>query len=201
MCQQQNILLFAKLLTQLDYWDLEVANLLKFGVPLVGLQEPPTEYQRRLVPANMTEDELTASTRWRRTSIMQIDRQPSKSEEDAWLDATASQVEKGFLQGPCSAAKTSVLIGTDCWSLNPRFVLIQGVNPKVRVIDDAKQRAVNSAYPSGVKLQLQDVDYATAMVLGARRAAGPSSSDALEWLGRTFDLSKAYKQLAVLPDR
>ena len=201
MCQQQNILLFEKLLTQLDYWDLEVANLLKFGVPLVGSQEPPTEYQRRLVPANMTEDELTASTRWRRTSIMQTDRQPSKSEEDALLDATASQVEKGFLQGPCSAAKTSVLIGTDCWSLNPRFVLIQGVNPKVRVIDDAKQRAVNSACPSGVKLQLQDVDYTTAMVLGAMRAAGLSSSDALEWLGSTFDLSKAYEQLAVLPDR
>ena len=149
----------------------------------------------------MTEDELTASTRWRRTSIMQTDRQPSKSEEDALLDATASQVEKGFLQGPCSAAKTSVLIGTDCWSLNPRFVLIQGVNPKVRVIDDAKQRAVNSACPSGVKLQLQDVDYTTAMVLGAMRAAGLSSSDALEWLGSTFDLSKAYEQLAVLPDR
>ena len=27
-----------------------------------------------------------------------------------------------------------------------------------------------------------------------------SGSDALEWLGKTFDLSKAYKQLAVLPD-
>ena len=45
-----------------------------------------------------------------------------------------------------------------------------------------------------MKLQLQDVDYAAAMVLGAMREAGLSGSDALECL------SKAYKQLAVLPD-
>ena len=44
------------------------------------------------------------------------------------------------------------------------------------------------------------MDYAAAMVLGAMREAGLSGSDALEWLGKTFDLSKAYKQLAVLPD-
>ena len=196
----KNILLFEKLLLQLNYWDMDVVTLLKFGVPLVGLQEPPTGYQRMLVPASMTEDELTASAKWRRTSIMQTARQLSKSEEDALLEATASEVEKGFLQGPYSEAEMSVLMGTECWSLNPRFVLFQGVNQKVRVIDDAKQSAVNSAYSSTVKLQLQDVDYAAAMVLGAMREAGLSGSDALEWLGKTFDLSKAYKQLAVLPD-
>jgi len=142
----KNILLFEKLLLQTDYWDMDVVNLLKFGVPLVGLQEPPTGYQRMLVPASMTEDELMASARWRRTSIMQSARQLSKSEEDALLEATSSEVEKGFLQGPYSEAEMSVMMGTECWSLNPRFVLFQGVNQKVRVIDDAKQSAVNSAY-------------------------------------------------------
>ena len=196
----KNILLFEKLLQQLNYWDMGVVDLLKFGVPLVGLQEPPTGYQRLLVPASMTEDELMASARWRRTSIMQTARPLSKSEEDALVEATASEVEKGFLQGPYSEAEMSVLMGTECWSLNPRFVLFQGANQKVRVIDDAKQSAVNSAYSSTVKLQLQDVDYAAAMVLGAMREAGLSGSEALEWLGKTFDLSRAYKQLAVLPD-
>ncbi|CAL1136988.1 unnamed protein product [Cladocopium goreaui] len=148
----KNILLFEKLLQQLNYWDMDVVDLLKFGVPLVGLQEPPTGYQRLLVPASMTEDELTASARWRRTSIMQTARQLSKSEEDALLEATASEVEKGFLQGPYSEAEMSVLMGTECWSLNPRFVLFQGASQKVRVIDDAKQSAVNSAYSSTVKL-------------------------------------------------
>ena len=85
-------------------------------------------------------------------------------------------------------------------SLNLRFVLFQGSNQKVRVIDDAKESAVNSAYSSTVKLQLQDVDYAAAMALGAMKEVGLSTSDALDWLGKTFDLSKAYKQLAVLPE-
>ena len=84
-------------------------------------------------------------------------------------------------------------------ALNPRFVLFQGVNQKVRVVDDAKQSAVNSAYSSTVKLQLRRGSRC-GYVLGAVREAGLSGSDAFEWLGKTFDLSKAYKQLAVLPD-
>ena len=196
----KNILLFEKLLQQLNYWDMAVVDLLKFGVPLVGLQEPPSGYQQLLVPASMTEEELMASAKWRRDSIMQTTRPISKHEEDALLEATASEVEKGFLQGPYSESEMSVLMGTECWSLNPRFVLFQGANQKVRVIDDAKQSAVNAAYSSTVKLQLQDVDYAAAMVLGAMREAGLSSAEAMDWLGKTFDLSKAYKQLAVFPD-
>ena len=109
-------------------------------------------------------------------------------------------MEKGFLQGPYSEAEMSVLMGTECWSLNPRFVLFQGTNQKVRVIDDAKQSAVNLAYSSTAKLQLQDVGYAAAMDLGVMREAGLSGSEAIDWPGKTFDLSKAYKQLAVFPE-
>ena len=35
--QTKNISLFEGLLSQLGYWDLDVVNLLKQGVPLVGL--------------------------------------------------------------------------------------------------------------------------------------------------------------------
>lgn len=198
--RSKNVLLFEKLLHQLDFWDMDVVNLLKVGVPIVGLQEPPNGYQRLLVPASMTEDELVNSAKWRRNSLMRATRALSKPEEDALIEATALEVEKGFLQGPYTEEEMSVLMGTDGWSLNPRFVLFQGSNQKVRVIDDAKESAVNSAYSSTVKLQLQDVDYAAAMALGAMKEVGLSTSDALDWLGKTFDLSKAYKQLAVLPE-
>ena len=198
--RSKNVLLFEKLLHQLDFWDMDVVNLLKVGVPIVGLQEPPNGYQRLLVPASMTEDELVNSAKWRRNSLMRATRALSKPEEDALIEATALEVEKGFLQGPCTEEEMSVLMGTDGWSLNLRFVLFQGSNQKVRVIDDAKESAVNSAYSSTVKLQLQDVDYAAAMALGAMKEVGLSTSDALDWLGKTFDLSKTYKQLAVLPE-
>ena len=70
----------------------------------------------------------------------------------------------------------------------------------MRVIDDAKQSSVNAAYSSAVKLQLQDVDYAAAMVGEIMRESACPGVLTMEWLGKTFDLSKAYKQLAVLPD-
>ncbi|CAL1163338.1 unnamed protein product [Cladocopium goreaui] len=167
--RSKNILLFEKLLHQLDFWDMDAVNLLKFGVPIVGMQEPPKGYQQLLLPASITEDELIQSAKWRRDSLMKATRALSKSEEDALTEATAMEVDKGFLQGPCTEEEMSVLMGTDGWSLNPRFVLFQGSSQKVRVIDDAKQSAVNAAYSSTVKLQLQDVDYAAAMVLGAMR--------------------------------
>ena len=71
MCvKSKRIALFERLLAQLDYWDMDVVNLLKHGVPLVGLQPAPKGYQKHLVPASMTEDELVQSAKWRRKAIM-----------------------------------------------------------------------------------------------------------------------------------
>ena len=196
----KNLLLFERLLLQFEFWDMDVVNLLKHGVPLVGLQPPPNGYQKQLVPASMTEDELFQSAMWRRQGIMAGSRRLTQLEESALIEATAVEVEKGFLQGPYTEAEMTVLLGTESWSLNPRFVLFQGANNKVRVIDDAKQSSVNAAYSSTVKLQLQDVDYAAAMVVEMTRASTCLGATTMEWFGKTFDLSKAYKQLAVMPD-
>ena len=94
---------------------------------------------------------------------MENARQLTTTEEKALLEATVNKVERGFFQGPYNEAEMSVLMGSEDWSLNPRFVLFQGANNKVRVIDDAKQGSVNAAYSSTVKFQLQDMD-ATAHV-------------------------------------
>ena len=68
----KNILLFEQLLKHFEFWDMEVVNLLKHGVPLVGLQPPPEGYQKMLVPASMTEDELLQTAMWRRQSTRQL---------------------------------------------------------------------------------------------------------------------------------
>ena len=198
--QTKNIILFERLLSNLEYWDLDVVNLLKHGVPLVGLQAAPNGYLKHLVPASMTESELRESARWRRRAIMMSSRSLGVPEEEALIEATASEVSRGFLQGPYTEDEMTVLMGSDDWTLNPRFVLFQGSNNKVRVIDDAKQGSVNAAYSFTIKLQLQDVDYAAAMVVEIMRASSQLDAQSLEWMGKTFDLSKAYKQLAVLPE-
>ena len=201
--QTKNILLFERLLTQLGFWDLGVVDLLKCGIPLVGLQQAPKGYRHQLVPAAISEDELSQSAAWRRQLLMLLMCQTksfSPEEERELIAATNDEVKRGFLQGPYSEDEVSVLMGTPDWSLNPRFILFQGDGGKVRVIDDARKSSVNAAYTSTTKLQLQDVDYAANMVLFLMIEANSAGLELGELLGKTFDLTKAYKQLAIVPE-
>ena len=195
----KSVALFSKILNQLEYWDMGVVDLLKNGVPLVGLQDTPVGYKKNLVPATVTEDELMSSALYRRKLLMGDHREWTAEEQQALLDTTSDEVSRGFLEGPYSEDEMTVLLETDQWSLNPRFVLFQGSSRKVRIIDDAKKSCVNDAYSSTVKLQLQDVDYVASMVVELAKAASKTGCQ-LELMGKTFDLSKAYKQVAVLPE-
>ena len=68
--ESKNIRLFEHVLGQLGYWDMAVVDLMKNGVPLVGLQPTPKGYKEQLVPATITEDELTQAAPWRRKCLM-----------------------------------------------------------------------------------------------------------------------------------
>ena len=58
------------------------------------------------------------------------------------------------------------------------------------------------AYTSTSYLELQDVDYIAglALKLAAAVQSGSQFSGSGEWLGKCLDLSKAYKQMAILPE-
>ena len=73
-----------------------------------------------------------------------------------------------------------------------RFVIEQG--SKLRRIDDGLEAQLNSTYTSTIRLDLQDADYVVALTLELGK------SHELDWWGKTLDLSKAYKQLPVLPE-
>lgn len=199
--RSKRVLVFQRLLESFDYWDMDVVQLLTEGVPVVGMPAPAKGFREQLVPASITEPELLEAAVWRRKVLTGGSKQRDGKEEQAFIDATEEEVKSGFLQGPYTEDEIGVLLETEDWSLNPRFALFQGASNKVRVIDDAKQSAVNAAYSSTVKLQLQDVDYVAAMVLMvAKMAKEVGVLDDIAWEGKTFDLSKAYKQLAVLPE-
>ena len=92
------------------------------------------------------------------------------------------------------------VMGGHRWLLNPRFVRNQGSSRKPRVIDDAKVSFLNLAYTSTVKLQLQDTDFIAAMSYELMNRLVSNCAPVSEsWLGKCFDLSKAYKQVSVLP--
>lgn len=105
--------------------------------------------------------------------------------------------------------------GTEKWLYNPRFVLYQGEDRKIRAIDDCKRSGLNESYTTVFKLELYDVDtlacllaaFADALVKGR---ASLDMDDGMacqvdvhpevlrdQWVGRTLDLSRAYKQLAI----
>ncbi|CAE7247552.1 unnamed protein product [Symbiodinium sp. CCMP2456] len=78
---------------------------------------------------------------------------------------TAEEVAAGFLTGPYrSEREVSDLLQTDDWSLSPRFLLRQGEDSKIRIIDDFKMSAVNRAFGSSSFLELQDTDYAVGLL-------------------------------------
>ena len=117
----KSVALFSKLLSQLDYWDMGVVDLLKNGVPLVGLQDTPIGYKKNLIPAAMTEEELMSSALYRRQLLMEDHREWTAEEQQALLETTSDEVARGFLEGPYSADEMTVLLDTDQWSFHASF--------------------------------------------------------------------------------
>ena len=115
---------------------------------------------------------------------------------------TDEEVERGFVVGPFySEAEVSAELGHDQWTLVRRSVLVQGKEKKLRPIDDCLEAQLNSAYTSTIRLELQDSDYLANMALRVAervREAGQEARDR-PWGGKCLDLSKAYKQMPILP--
>ena len=151
----KNIKLFESLLKSLDYPDMGVIDLMRDGVPMVGWQSPPQGFRENLIPATMTQCREDSAI-WRRRSKMGAGQKATPRDERELLNAASAEVEAGFLQGRFTEQEITDHLGRSDWLLNPRFALHQGNEGKVRVIDDARQSALNSAYSSTVKLQLQD---------------------------------------------
>ena len=113
--------------------------------------------------------------------------------------ATAEEVERGFLDGPYTEDQVYEKLGTKYWSAVRRFVLVQGAELKLRPIDDCAEAQLNDAYTSTIKLRMMDSDYVSALALRiAKLEADRAAKLGVEpraWVGKTLDLTKAYKQL------
>ena len=190
----KKILLWKTLLEQNGYDDMEVVKFMTQGVPLVGAHDHPPCYPFKPKLASMTEAELRSSA-----AICRLALESRRPQTDAdgfaeHLESTAmEEVEAHFLEGPYYDAKeVSSIFGHPNWRIMRRFVIEQGA--KLRPIDDGLEAQLNSAYTSTIRLDLQDADYVVAQAL----ALGESKE--LEWVGKTLDLSKAYKQLPITPN-
>ena len=212
--------LFRELLEETHFPDAEVMSIMLKGVPLVGPEPDSPLFDKRPRHATLSEAQLLAQAQARRTVTMSSRSCVEPRDVKVLEDETQKELEAGYLQGPYhTEEEVTQALGTPFWSLNPRFALNQGEDQKVRVIDDFKASAVNQAFSSSSYLDLHDVDFTTALLklLAAQTSRnGPveillsdgtvlrgelhpeyRSKPAL--LGRTVDLSKAYKQVAIEP--
>ena len=215
------ICLFRRLLEQTGFPDMGVVDALVSGVHLVGEKPPSALFAKRHKPATISPDQLSAQSSIRREALRAMRGPVETRDLDDLVSETAAEVEAGFMLGPFHEEKeVSSALGTSQWSLSPRFLLRQGEEGKVRVIDDLKASGVNQAFGSSSYLALQDTDYTVGLLRFVSRALqgdGTVSVPLLDGavlegrlcaemrarpplLGKTLDLSKAYRQVAVHPE-
>ena len=199
----KKILTWKKLLEEQGYDDIGVTKFLLEGCPLVGTSDLPDAFDPKIVPAKMTEEELRLTSQARRKAMSHSCRTMEAEHVEHLKKATTEEVERGFLDGPFTEEQVSEKLGTTRWSAIRRFVLVQGAELKLRPIDDCAEAQLNDAYTSTIKLRMMDSDYVSALALRitkleAERAARLGVSPR-PWVGKTLDLTKAYKQLPILP--
>ena len=211
----KRICLWKYLLETTSFSDMGVVDLVKDGIPLYGTHSKPPNFPVDWRPASLSVTELLDSAVWRRKILMGSKGAYDDTMEDLHA-ATMKEVELGHLHGPFSEREISEFFGTSHWLFNPRFALYQGAEAKIRSIDDGKRSGLNLAYTTNFKLELFDVDTLAALIacvsdslqvgrvdldLGDKSVSMPVDSQVKQdsWLGRTLDLSRAYKQLAIDP--
>lgn len=94
----------------------------------------------------------------------------TQEQEEDLKQATDKEVDLGHLAGPLDEQHFSDFFGRPDWLLNPRFILYQGEEKKVRPIDDCSRSGLNGSYTTNFKLELFDSD-ALASVLQFLRIA------------------------------
>ena len=121
-------------------------------------------------------EELLESSVWRRKSLMSGDKTHFDEQVQRDLhEATLKEVELGHLHGPFSESQVSEHFGTDRWLFNPLAALVA---------------AVADSLGSGTVAF--DMSNDTSCSVAVHPEVGMDS-----WCGRTLDLSRACKQLAM----
>lgn len=142
-------------------------------------------------PAKITEDELASSARASRVALLASVRSSGDDEIDREVfNKTQDEVACGWLEGPIEAStlEPSAVVSR-------RFGIRQssGEVVKIRLIDDFTASNVNQTVQVENAPKLHTLDIVAALCMELLRRHGDA-----EWLGKTIDLSSAYRQLPFL---
>ncbi|CAE7225523.1 unnamed protein product, partial [Symbiodinium sp. CCMP2456] len=204
----KRLLLWKSLLSAAEYDDMAIVDLVASGIPLTGSHGAVPALPEKLVPATDSHASLLASAPLRRIAITSRNKETSEKEQADLTEAADAEVKRGEIEGPFSEDQITEHFGSSEWLLNPRFALYQGAKLKLRVIDDARRSGLNEAYQRTCAATLMDLDSLSCVIAALAKAIVEGTFQGSEvhevvrleqWMGRTLDLSRAYKQLAIDP--
>lgn len=216
----KQLLLWKNLLKEENFEDETLVDEVMKGFDLVGPATYSPSFPHGHQPAKQTPEQLKAQATWRRSASIGKCKPSAKDPEadQALWEQTLEECEAGWLQGPFeSPDDVTRKLGHDQWICTRRFPIRQ--SGKTRIIDDALESGLNSAYSAYNKLRLMDLDSVISMAtlvlkcfLSTGRFRVQLSCGRMleakvhrEWgdspnlLGRALDLKSAYKQLAANP--
>jgi hypothetical protein len=188
------------------------------GFKLTGMQPHTGVFDFEPDLPTMTVSQLRATSEVQNKVLLKR----TKSSGDNLVDVTLweqakDEVSKGWLVGPFDdlehLSQQTSIVGPH---VSRRFPVIQ--SNKVRAIDDLKESQVNCTYGKCDKLWLMDIDSIVSMIRlieqlisgavdvlhfdrgDSYNIKSPLDEGCQHWVGCTFDLHAAYKQLHVHPN-
>ena len=188
----KRLLLWREMMTYYGYPDTEVFDEVVAGIDLAGPVIPVKAFDPCFKPAKVSVSELARSAPASRVAMLASVRSSGDPEIDATVfSKTMEELECGWLEGPlepCELLADAVI--------SRRFGIKQtsGDSWKVRLIDDFSASGVNDTVQVESATKLHTLDIAAALCMELLRVSG-----SCQWMGKTIDLSAAYRQLGVAP--
>ena len=185
----KRLLLWKEMMEYYHYPDVAVFDEVTSGITLSGAAPDVAFFEPGFKPAKITENELASSARASRVAMLASIRSSGDDEIDREVfSKTQDEVACGWLEGP-DLEETAII----SW----RFGIRQssGDVVKIRLIDDFTASNVNQAVQVENAPKLHTLDVVAALCMELLRQHGNA-----EWVGKTIDLSSAYRQLGISPN-
>ena len=183
-------MVFEELLKELAYPDLGVVDELRYGADLVGEVPLTNMLPYRFAPALMTEADLGLVAESKRPQFEGDGVSSGDPEIDltVWRQ-TLDECSAGWLKGPIELESIP-----KCARISRRFGIRQG--PKIRLIDNFASSQVNDCVTVQEAPVLHTIDIGAVVAAAYFQEAKRGGMDSALKI-RTFDLTSAYRQIAV----
>ena len=188
----KRLLLWKEMMQHYEYPDCAVFDEVVAGIDLAGPVESVPSFEPCFKPAKVSVGELAQSASASRVALLATVRSSGDPETDAAVFAkTMEELECGWLEGPIEPNGLP-----DDAVVSRRFGIKQssGDSFKIRLIDDFSASGVNDTVQVETATKLHTLDIAAALCMELLKVSGDA-----QWMGKTIDLSAAYRQLGVAP--